>query len=171
MAKGVRKFLTNDQLAQRDMHYEHFEVEGDITADTSFDFLAPFDGRFDDIGDIFFQAGNTGSDGTDPLNVKLDVLIDGTSIFSTLPQLNGVLTSGVAGAADGANTLAAGTGITVGVLKALASRQFSKGDPITVTFDVTRTTPEDEAADLRACVGFVAEQDRDPDMTVAIAAP
>lgn len=168
MAKGIVKFQSNDQTARKVVEYLRKEVAGDITADNSSDFLAPFDGRFDDIGDIFMQAGETGSDGTDALNIKLDVLINGTSIFTALPQLDGVLTAGSAGAADGANTLATGTGITVGTLKALASRQFSKGDVITVTFDITRTTPEDEMADIRACVGLVPEQNRDPDLTVAI---
>lgn len=168
MAAGVVKFQTNDKNARRVVEYFPKEVAGDITADSSSDFLAPFDGRFDDIGDIFMQAANTGSDGTDALNLKLDVLINGTSIFTTLPQLDGLLTANVAGAADGSSTLAAGTGITVGVLKALASRQFSKGDVITVTFDITRTSPEDEMADIRAVVGFVPEQAFDPDLSVAI---
>lgn len=170
MAKGVRKFLTNDQASQKDMLWKDHEVAGNLTSDNSIDFLAPFDGRFDEIGDVFMQVGETGSDGTDALNVKLDVLIDGTSIFTTLPQVDGLLTAGVAGAADGANTLAAATGVTVGVLKALASRQFSKGDVITVTFDVTVATPETNIADVRACVGLAPEQDKDPDLTVAIAA-
>ena len=128
MAAGIKKFLTNDQLAQRVVQYLLPAANGDITADQTFHYIAPFDGRFDSIADLFLQAANTGSDGTDALAMELDVQINGTTVFTTKPKLNGVLTAGVAGAADGADTRATGTGITVGVLETdLADRSTPTG--------------------------------------------
>jgi hypothetical protein len=84
-----------------------------------------------------------GADGTDPLSYELDVLINGTTIFSTKPKLN-YYTGAVAGA--NANTFVAGTGITVGVINA-AANTVAIGNRVTYTLTRTATTPDTEAAD------------------------
>jgi hypothetical protein len=161
MSIGVQKFTTNDLVAQTAPVWLTLEKAGDVTADLSADFLAPFDGRFNTIEDIFMQMDERGIDATDALRFDLDVLVDGTSIFTTKPS--------IAAAAGGgaAITLAAATGIVVGVLKTTSAVQFSKGDVITITIDETSTTPDTEGADARVMVGLTKHQDADPDMTVA----
>lgn len=86
-----------------------------------------------------FKLGNTGTDGSNPLSAELDVLINGATIFSTKPVLAKT-------AADGAVTVTAGTGVTVGVINAAADDVVNK-DLITYALTLTRTTPEDEIAD------------------------
>ena len=92
-----------------------------------------------------FTLGETGADGTDALSLEMDVLINGVTIFTTKPKLLGGI--GAAAAADGATTFVAGTGVTVGVVDA-AANIVAPGDIITYSFTLTRTTPEDEMAEL-----------------------
>ncbi len=87
-----------------------------------------------------FSLQNTGADGTDALGLEMDVLINGTSIFTTKPKL-------LATAADGADTFTAGTGVTVGVIDATKDDVVA-GDNIRVAWTLTRTTPEDEMDSL-----------------------
>jgi len=96
-----------------------------------------------------FTLGNTGADGTDALSLEMNVLINGTTIFTTKPKLLGGI--GAAAAVDGATTYVAGTGVTVGVVNATANIVVA-GDIITYTFTLVRTTPEDEMALLFAAV-------------------
>lgn len=87
-----------------------------------------------------FRLGNTGADSTNPLSLELDVLINGTSIYTTKPALAKT-------ASDGASTLSAGTGVTVGVIDE-TKNILAAGDVITYTLTLTRTaSPSDEMAD------------------------
>lgn len=89
-----------------------------------------------------FSLQNTGADGTDPLDLEMDVKIGATSIFTTKPKLED-------GAADGSDTFTAGAGITVGVIDTTKA-DVAANDQISIEWTLTRTTPEDEMADLFA---------------------
>lgn len=89
-----------------------------------------------------FSLGETGADGTDALSFEGDILINGTTVFSTKPVI-------AKAATDGASTYAAATGVTPGVLNAAAVAVVD-GDVITFVATATRTTPETEAANLLA---------------------
>lgn len=89
-----------------------------------------------------FSLQNTGADGSDPLDLEMDVKIGATSIFTTKPKLEDAAT-------DGVDTFTAGTGVTVGVIDA-AEDDVAAGDQISIEWALTRTTPEDEMADLCA---------------------
>lgn len=137
-------------------------VAGDMTADTSFVFIAPFDGRFTNINQAFMNVGNCGTDGSNPLNVALEVAIDGTSIFATQPSVDKT-------ADDGSNTLTAvSSKVVAGALSSTASElEFTKGQEIKVTLDITRTaSPADEMADIAFCVILQELADYDIDITV-----
>jgi len=114
-------------------------VAGDITSNIAATLIdvAHGAGRIVRAGMVL---GNTGADGTDALSAELDVLVDGTTVFSTKPALAKT-------AADGASTLTAGTGVTVGVVNAAAD-DVAANSKVTYTLTLTRTTPEDEVADL-----------------------
>jgi hypothetical protein len=83
----------------------------------------------------YLLHGENGADGTDPLNAELDVLINGTSIFTTKPKLDKTAGTGKR------HTMAAATGVTVGVIDTTKDDVVA-GDLITATWDITRTTPE-----------------------------
>lgn len=87
-----------------------------------------------------FSLANTGADADDALALEMDVTINGVSIFTTKPKLTKA-------AADGADTFTAGDGVTVGVIDATKDDVVA-GDNIAVAWTLTRTTPEDEIADL-----------------------
>lgn len=89
-----------------------------------------------------FHCAEGGADGTDALTLEGDILINGTTVFSTKPKRTKA-------AADNLGTFVAGTGITVGVINA-AARTVALGDIITFVGTLTRTTPEDEVADVTA---------------------
>jgi len=86
-----------------------------------------------------FTLGNTGADATDPLSVIGNVYVGGASVFSVRPEMTKA-------AADAAWTLANGTGITAGVLR--DDVPVSENAVISCSWQVTRTTPEEEMADL-----------------------
>ena len=92
------------------------------------------------ISNAGFRLANTGADGTDDLAAELDVTINGTTIFTTKPVITDSAT-------DGADTFAAATGVTPGVIDA-AANIVADGDVIAYVWTLTRTTPEDEVADL-----------------------
>jgi hypothetical protein len=126
-----------------DEHTFTYAVSGNVTADQSAK-LVTFVPVFLNGGRIvsaFLAAGENGADGTDPLSMTGDILINGTSIFSTLPGLAKAAGTGKK------TTISAGTGITVGVINTEADN-VATGDKITVTLDITRTTPETEMADV-----------------------
>jgi hypothetical protein len=97
-----------------------------------------------EIVDVGIYLDNTGADGTDPLELEVDVLIGGTTCMTTKPKLTKA-------ASDKANTWAAGTGITVGVVDTTANT-LAEGDEITTTLTLTRTTPEDEMAGAKVYI-------------------
>lgn len=109
----------------------------DIVADQVFAFVAAEAFRFDDIADLFLVAPNTGADGSNPLNVALEVTIGGVSVFTTQPSIDKT-------AADGATTKATATGVVVGVIDT-ANNVAAIGDVVIITVDLTRTaSPSDE---------------------------
>ena len=120
-----------------------FTVAGDITAnDLANWFLsAPLAGKVLDVG---IRAANTGGDGTDDLAIAGDVNIGGTTCMTTLPALTDSAT-------DGVDTFEAATGVTIGVVNP-AANDFDRGDELTWDLDLTRTTPEDEMADVTVIV-------------------
>lgn len=89
-----------------------------------------------------FSLQNTGADGSDPLDLEMDVKIGATSIFTTKPKLEDT-------AADGSDTFTAGTGITVGVIDTTKD-DVAANSQISIEWTLTRATPEDEMADLFA---------------------
>ena len=89
-----------------------------------------------------FSLQNTGADGSDPLDLEMDVKVGATSIFTTKPKLEDA-------AADGSDTFTAGTGITVGVIDTTKD-DVAANDRISIEWALTRATPEDEMADLFA---------------------
>jgi hypothetical protein len=89
-----------------------------------------------------FHCAEGGADGTDALTLEGDILINGTSVFSTKPARTKA-------AADGLGTWVAATGITVGVLDA-TKVTVALGDVVTFVGTLDRTTPEDEVADVTA---------------------
>ena len=91
-----------------------------------------------------FTLGNTGADGTDALSLAMQVYINGVAVLSTPAAI-------AKAAADGACSLVAGTGVTLGVINASA-RTVALGDLISIAWTLVRTTPEDEVADAVASI-------------------
>lgn len=94
-----------------------------------------------------FTLLEMGADGTDALSGEGDILINGTSIFTTKPVL-------AKNATDGAWSDASGTGVTVGVIDA-TKNIVAAGDIITFSWTLTRTTPETEQAGLTVQVDIL----------------
>jgi|SRR5690606_18066262 len=158
MAIQVKKFPSNSMLDTPVREVIRHQVAGNITTDSVLRVAAPFDFKFESIGQTFLRLGTTGVDGTDPLLVELEVTKNGTTIFATKPAIGPT-------AADGSTSLTAGVGITVGALSATPAALVGvKGDLIVVTIDVTRTTPDTEAADCEVCVILHELSDYDPDL-------
>lgn len=159
MSNPLQKFYSNQfaNAVPGEIHRAG-SATADITSNQSFSFVAAYDFRFDNIGDLFLVAPNTGTDASNPLSVALEVTIGGTSVFSTKPSIDKT-------ASDGATTLAAGTGITVGVIDT-ANNAGSAGDVVTVTVEITRTaSPTDEMV-AQGVVKVTPLADYDSDMTV-----
>jgi hypothetical protein len=120
-----------------------YRADGDITATIASKAigLGHDDGVITKAG---FYLGNTGADADDPLAMEGDVLIGGVSLFDVKPALTKA-------AADGATTFVAGAGVTVGVIDTAAD-DVEANDLITFVGTLTRTTPQDEMADLLVVV-------------------
>ena len=112
-------------------------TSGDIVASVAATIIDPHAVCVGVIDDAGFSLANTGTDSSNPLALELDVLINGTSIFTAKPKL-------LKTAADAANTWNSGTGVTVGVIDA-AKNIVAVGDVITYSLTLTRTpSPGDE---------------------------
>jgi hypothetical protein len=119
-----------------EVHAFSVYVNGNATADvTTAPVLAVPPQLAGRIVGAYLTHGENGADGTDPLFAELDVLINGTSIFTTKPKLDKTAGTGKR------HTMAAATGVTVGVIDATKDDVVA-GDLITATWDVTRTTPD-----------------------------
>ena len=117
-------------------HMLEYHTSGDLTASVTSKLIghARGAGVIDKAG---FVLGNTGTDASNALSLTLDILINGTTIFSTKPVI-------AKAAADGADSFAGGTGITVGVVD-IAKNIVAANDLITMTLTLVRTaTPSDE---------------------------
>jgi len=126
-------------------------VAGDITASDTGNVIGamPVAGMVLDVG---IYAAETGADAAaDALAIAGDVNIGGTTCMTTLPAISKAAT-------DGADTFGAATGVTVGVVDPTANT-FDRGDLLTYDLDLTRTTPDDEIADVTITVllGLAAE--------------
>lgn len=111
----------------------------DITANASalVAYVATKPGQIVNAG--LYVAGS-GMDDINPLSLELDVMINGTSIFSILPLIS-KSTWGVA-----ANTFKAGYGVTVGVVDGEANT-LAVGDVVTFDLELIRTaSPTEEMA-------------------------
>lgn len=154
MAVGDRVFLTNDQkgsLAKKT--YLFFQAEGNLTADATRVGQIPVTGR---ITNIVLAAQETGADSADPLDVTLTTTVGAsTNPASTSPKIDKAAGTGLN------STFASGTGITQAVINT-ANDNVSAGDQIKVVFDVTRTTPDTEAADVSVMIEISEDQDHDP---------
>lgn len=118
-------------------------VDGDLTASVASKVIEVCQGA----GTIIragIRLGNTGADGTDALSLQGDVKINGTSVFSTKPVI-------AKAAADAATSFGTATGVTPGQLDA-TKVTVAAGDVVTFEAALTRTTPEDEMADLLGIV-------------------
>lgn len=122
--------------AQDDRERLQAATSGDITASVTATYL----GMALQAGTIPTAAlyvANTGQDSSNALTLELDVLINGTSIWTTKPKISKT-------AADGARTNVAGTGVTVGVVDA-TKNILAVGDIITYSLTLVRTaSPTDE---------------------------
>jgi hypothetical protein len=111
------------------------------TADATFvAFVAPA-GFYGTIKTFSGHIGTNVEDGTDAAQMAWACAINGVSIFTTAPVITKAAGTGAK------NTLAAGTGITVAVLDT-TKVAIVPGDIVTVTQDITRTTPETEYANV-----------------------
>ena len=134
------------------------DAAADLVATATKSFTADKAFKIDSIADAYLNAPNTGTDGSNPLSVELDVLIGGVSIFSTKPSIDKTAT-------DGATTRTAATGVVVGVIDT-TKNVGALGDVVTVTITLTRTaSPADEMV-VDAVVKLSALADYDSDMTV-----
>ena len=161
MSTPIKKFYSNS-MENTPVRYVKTIDQQSMAADATHYFLAPFDFRFEAIGQVWMQAAQRGIDATDPLTVDLEVTINGVTIFATKPQIAQLAGGGAA------STLAAATGVTVGALSATAANlEGSKGDVIGVTFDLTETTPDTDPANFRACIILHELADYDQDLNTA----
>ena len=153
---GKRVHTTNDLVAPTVPLFLANEDSSTVGSDTSWYYVAPFDGSFD-IEDIIMQLGTTG-DATAALNCNLAVYVGTNSIMSTAPSIS-------KDAANGANSHSGATGVVKGVINP-ARTKFNKGDVIRVR---TRRsgTPSTNPSNLRWTVGLTPNQDYDPDSSVA----
>ena len=155
MARGSRRNTTNDQVNPRDVHWFGFAHDTTFSATVNFFMTAPFDGYFHEIGDIFLRAETTGT--ATGSGVQLQVLVGTASVLSVQPRL-------LATAANGSRTNVPGTGIREGtLLDTVASRDFAKGDLITVQLDEVGSA---NATHIRVMIGLTPFQDFDPDITL-----
>jgi hypothetical protein len=111
------------------------------TADATFvAFVAPA-GFYGTIKSFIGSIGTNVEDGTDAAQMAWACAINGVSIFTTAP----VITKA---AGTGAKTsIATATGVTIAVLDS-TKVAIVPGDIVTVTQDITRTTPETEYANV-----------------------
>ena len=155
MAKGARRNTTNDQVNPRDVHWFGFAHDANFTETVNFFMIAPFDGYFHEIGDIFLRAENTGTNNGS--GVQLQVLVGTASVLSVQPRL-------LATAANGSRTNVPGTGIREGtLLDTITSRDFAKGDLITAQLDEVGAANGNH---IRVMIGLTPFQDFDPDITL-----
>ena len=155
MARGPRKYTTNDQNAPEVPHYLSYDI-GTLTATRSWNFYAPFDGCFNEVDDIILSWGASPS--ADAKRVTADVQILAQTIYTTKPSVLGT-------ANNNNSTLKAGTGVTQPVLKAdLADRSFVKGDQL--GFSLTESVAANDPTGVALTVGLTPFQDIDPDSTV-----
>ena len=155
MARGSRRNTTNDQVNPRDIHWFEFAHNAAFTQDVNFFMIAPFDGYFHEIGDIFMRAEVTGAAAGS--GVQLQILVGTASILSEQPRL-------LATAANGSRTNVPGTGIREGtLLDEIASRDFAKGDLISLQLDEIGNSG---ATHIRIMIGLTPFQDFDPDITL-----
>ena len=111
---------------------------GEITADDADRFVtvSPVTGTITNVG---LYVAECGTDSTDPLYIEADVKIGGTSCLTTKPKIDKT-----SGSDDAVETLsAAPTGGAQAVIDT-DHDDVAVGDVITVTMDVTRTTPDTE---------------------------
>jgi len=148
MAKPTKTYVANTKSQVKNPWWINVIAGTAVTID------APFDGVFDNIADIFFSNTLAGTASAS----DLEIAKNGVSIFTTKPSIDNA-------AADATNTLAAASGIVVGVLKALALRSFVKGDVL--LFTLTAATG---ATVVRASIGLSELSDKETDITVAIPA-
>ncbi len=98
-----------------------------------------------DIEGVVLSLEETGADASNPLELAADVKIGGTTCLTTQPKITKA-------AADGANTAAAGTGITQAVVDSGANTAAA-GARVTVDLNLTRTAaPTDEMGGVRVIV-------------------
>ena len=106
-------------------------IAGNITADSNgnFVFIPNFAGKITNV----VLALQGGADAVNPLTLAAVVKKGGTAVCSTNPAYDKAAGTG------SKSTYAAGTGLTLAVLKTDGTEQFAAGDLITVDYDITRT--------------------------------
>jgi len=117
-------------------------IVGDITAtDTAVVMgVIPANIKVGTVKEAYLSCNN-GADSADDLSIELDVLIGGTSIFTTKPKID------KAAGATPETTAVADTGITQGVIDTTKD-DVAAGDIITATLTMVRTTPDTEIHDV-----------------------
>jgi hypothetical protein len=91
------------------------------------------------IKKVLFGASQKGRDDVDTLKLELDLKVNGSSILSTKPTIEG--NSGEASAATyNSDAVISGEG------------NLSEGDRLTLDLDLTRTTPDTEMSDVFVAV-------------------
>ena len=95
--------------------------------------------RSSKIKKVLFGANHKGRDDVDTLKLELDLKVNGSSILSTKPTIEG--NSGEASVATyNSDAVISGEGL------------LSEGDRLTLDLDLTRTTPNTEISDVFVAV-------------------
>lgn len=147
-----RKYLSNDTHAGgyggffEHVHYFTACVQGEVTADKLMTlFVAPQAGK---IVSVVGGVEENGSDTNEDLTMTFTVSKNGTAVCTTDP----VILKNAASDAQ-VDTYAAGTGLTLAVLKTDGTATFAAGDNIACLFDITRNTVDTEITTPSVTVG------------------
>lgn len=122
--------------------YQEYDLQytnsGDVTGSVSGGLVGLAKGT-SRIKKVLFGANQKGRDDVDTLKLELDLKVNGSSILSTKPTIEG--NSGEASAATyNSDAVISGEG------------NLSEGDRLTLDLDLTRTTPDTEMSDVFVAV-------------------
>lgn len=153
MAQGNKTYQTNDRSSvQNVVRHTHIFKGGNLANGDVFDYIfkLPFLGK---LNDVQFALGIVGANGT---SVDVDVLDDGTSVFTTKPAIAVAATN-----EDIINVGGSGTGLTAPVIdstKAVVAEDSKVKVVVTVNGTYSTTFPRDVSVTLE----WIEQQDFDP---------
>jgi len=137
----------SEQVADKAMPPLIGTVSGELTADR-YTLPIGMTRTAGHVSDVAFSLLSCGRVNSNPLNLEVDVLINGTTCLTTKPKITAV----TGAASEHRTTIASGTGIVEAVIDG-AANSFDAGDIITATLDITRTdTPTTEMGNFAMIV-------------------